>query len=104
MDWILTVFLGRTQVAKWHGRNGLHGEDGVAPSHGRACAGVFAFSCVECGMYFTGVWSTSASTVQVCTVYESFLTSVYISENTSSAGRVRALVYAQFFISIREHI
>jgi len=51
------------------GRNGLHGEEVAAPSHGRACAGVCAFcalivACtkqvswapVHAGMYVTQVF------------------------------------------------
>jgi len=79
------------------GRNGLHGEEVAAPSHGSACAGVCAFFAVSvvctkqvsCASVYAGVY-----------IPQVFLTSPYISATQSLQGVHMRLCMRSLFILV----
>jgi len=86
-------FLGRSKVARWVEMVCMakkllyHQTSMLAQVYVHFCALI-----VAC----TKQVSRAPVHVQVCTLYRCLLTSVYISGNTPSSDRARALVYAHF--------
>jgi len=73
--------------------DGLHGEEVVAPSHGRTCTSVCAFFALIAACIKQVSWTPMLAGVYVIQVF--FYNSVHICD-TIAAGCAHALVFAQF--------
>jgi len=72
---------------------GFHGEEVVVSSHRRACAGVCALFCCECGVHETSVLGTSACRCVRCIGVIKISVYIFATEYT------HALMYVQFVYS-----